>query len=73
MLYKNDGYLDTTAYQAMKNIKEEKKIVSICNPRKADIEIYTLKAKRYGRYAMTKRQAPIIPNLYTPSYGGCST
>ncbi len=63
MLYNNEGYLDPTAYEALKNIEEEKKIVFICSPYKGDIEINTLRAKRYGRYAVNKRQVPIIPHL----------
>lgn len=63
MLYNDKGYLDTTAYEAMKNIEKERKIVFICSPYKGDIEINTLRAKRYGRYAVTKEQVPIIPHL----------
>lgn len=63
MLYNNEGYMDTTAYQAIKNIEEEKKIVFICSPYKDDIEVNTIRAKRYGRYAVTKQQVPIIPHL----------
>lgn len=63
MLYNKEGYLDTTAYTAIKNIEDEKKIVFICSPYNGDIEINTLRAKRYGRYAMNKQAAPIIPHL----------
>ena len=63
MLYNKEGYLDTTAYEAMKNIENEKKIVFICSPYKDDIELNTIRAKRYGRYAVTKRVVPIIPHL----------
>ena len=63
MLYNDKGYLDTTAYEAMKNIEKEKKIVFICSPYKGDIEVNTIRAKRYGRYAVNKQQVPIIPHL----------
>lgn len=68
MLYNDKGYLDTTAYEALKNIENEKKLVFICSPYKDDIEINTLRAKRYGRYAVTKRQVPIIPHLMYPRF-----
>ena len=63
MLYNDKGYLDPTVYEAINNIEKEKKIVFICSPYKGDIEINTLRAKRYGRYAVTKEQVPIIPHL----------
>jgi hypothetical protein len=68
MLYNNEGYLDPTAYEALKNIEEEKKIVFICSPYKGDIPVNTARAKRYGRYAVTKRQVPIIPHLMYPRF-----
>lgn len=68
MLYNDKGYLDTTAYEALRNIENEKKLVFICSPYKDDIEINTLRAKRYGRYAVTKRQVPIIPHLMYPRF-----
>lgn len=63
MLYNNEGYLDSTAYEAINNINNEKKIVFICSPYKGDIRVNTIRAKRYGRYAVTKKQVPIIPHL----------
>ena len=63
MLYNNEGYLDSTAYEALKNIENEKKIVFICSPYKGDIQVNTIRAKRYGRYAVSKNQVPIIPHL----------
>ena len=63
MLYNNEGYLDSTAYEAINNINREKKLVFICSPYKGDIQVNTTRAKRYGRYAVTKRQVPIIPHL----------
>lgn len=63
MLYNDKGYLDPTAYEAINNIEKEKKIVFICSPYKGDIEINTIRAKRYGRYAVKKQQVPIIPHL----------
>lgn len=68
MLYNKEGYLDPTAYEALKNIEEEKKIVFICSPYKGDIPVNTARAKRYGRYAVTKRQVPIIPHLMYPRF-----
>ncbi|MGO1368535.1 DUF7768 domain-containing protein [Senegalia sp. (in: firmicutes)] len=68
MLYNNEGYLDPTAHEAIKNIENEKKIVFICSPYKGDIEVNTIRAKRYGRYATSKRQVPIIPHLMYPRF-----
>lgn len=68
MLYNSEGYRDPTAYEAIKNIEAEKKIVFICSPFKGDIEVNTSRAKRYGRYAVTKKVVPIIPHLMYPSF-----
>lgn len=68
MLYNQEGYLDPTAYEAIKNIEKEKRIVFICSPYKGDIEVNTSRAKRYGRFAVTKKQVPIIPHLMYPRF-----
>ena len=44
-------------------VEKEKKIVFICSPYKGDIEVNTIRAKRYGRYAVTKKAVPIVPHL----------
>lgn len=67
-LYNSEGYLDPTAYEAIKNIEKEKKIVFICSPYKDDIEVNTARAKRYGRFAVTKKVVPIIPHLMYPRF-----
>ena len=67
-LYNSEGYLDPTAYEAIKNIEKEKRIVFICSPFKDDIEVNTARAKRYGRFAVTKKVVPIIPHLMYPRF-----
>ena len=67
-LYNSEGYKDPTAYEAIKNIEAEKKIVFICSPFKDDIEVNTSRAKRYGRYAVKKEVVPIIPHLMYPRF-----
>lgn len=68
MLYNDKGYLDTTAYEALKNVEKEKRIVFICSPYKGDIEINTIRAKKYVRYAISKKRVPIIPHLMYPRF-----
>lgn len=67
-LYNSEGYLDPTAYEAIKNIEKEKKVVFICSPFKDDIEVNTARAKRYGRFAVTNKVVPIIPHLMYPRF-----
>lgn len=67
-LYNSEGYLDPTAYEAIKNIEKEKKVVFICSPFKDVIEVNTARAKRYGRFAVTKKVVPIIPHLMYPRF-----
>ncbi|MBZ4669575.1 MAG: hypothetical protein JG775_2730 [Defluviitaleaceae bacterium] len=47
---------------------EEKKIVFICSPFAGDIEGNTERARRYGRFAVTKNVIPIIPHLMYPQF-----
>lgn len=70
-LYNSEGYLDPTAYEAIKNIEEEmklekRKVVFICSPYAGDIELNIDRARRYGRFAITKNTVPFIPHLLYP-------
>lgn len=70
-LYNSEGYLDPTAYEAMKNMEEaakleKRKIVFICSPFAGDIELNIERARRYGRFAISKNTVPFIPHLLYP-------
>ncbi|WP_353892921.1 DUF4406 domain-containing protein [Proteinivorax hydrogeniformans] len=73
-LYNSEGYLDPTVYEALTNIEKEKKakkrrkVVFICSPFAGDIEGNTLRAKRYGRFAVIQNAVPIIPHLMYPQF-----
>jgi hypothetical protein len=69
-LYNQEGYLDPTAHEALTNIERErrKKIVFICSPFAGDLELNTIRARRYGRFAVTKNVVPIIPHLMYPQF-----
>ncbi|MBP2028867.1 hypothetical protein J2Z35_002705 [Acetoanaerobium pronyense] len=69
--YNSERYLDLTAYEAIKNIEEEmkmekRKVVFICSPYAGDIDLNTGRARRYGRFAITKKTVPFIPHLLYP-------
>lgn len=69
--FNSEGYLDPTAYEAIKNIEEDmkmekRKVVFICSPFAGDIELNTDRARRYGRFAITKNTVPFIPHLLYP-------
>ena len=76
----SEGYLDITAYQALKIISnaEERKakakgrgyrpIVYICSPYSGDIEGNTRKAIAYTRYASDVGCIPITPHLLFPRF-----
>jgi hypothetical protein len=70
--YNAEGYYDPTAFEALTNIekekKQKKKIVFICSPFAGDIEGNTIRARRYGRFAMTEKVVPIIPHLMYPQF-----
>ncbi|KAB2953736.1 DUF4406 domain-containing protein [Heliorestis acidaminivorans] len=69
-LYNSEGYKDPTAFEALNNVEREqkRKVVFICSPFAGDIEGNTERAKRYGRFAVTKRVVPIIPHLMYPQF-----
>ena len=71
-LYNSEGYLDPTAYEALTNIerqkKQAKKLVFICSPYAGDIEGNVMRAKRYGRFAITEGVVPIVPHLMYPQF-----
>jgi hypothetical protein len=69
-LYNQERYLDPAAHEALTNIERErrKKIVFICSPFAGDLELNTIRARRYGRFAVTKNVVPIIPHLMYPQF-----
>lgn len=45
-----------------------KPIIFICSPFAGDIEGNTARARRYGRFAVTKDKIPVIPHLMYPQF-----
>lgn len=68
--FNSEGYIDPTAYEALKNIErdEKKKVVFICSPFAGDMEGNAKRARRYGYFAATKNAVPIIPHLMFPQF-----
>ena len=74
--YNAEGYIDLTAYEALSKIAREEKekqkkykpLVFICSPYAGDVEGNAMRAKRYGRYAVSKKVIPIIPHLMYPQF-----
>jgi hypothetical protein len=70
--YNAEGYNDPTVYEALTNMEKErnkyKKLVFICSPYAGDIEINTMRAKRYGRFAVIENAIPVIPHLMYPQF-----
>jgi hypothetical protein len=76
-IYNAERYMDSTAYEALKNIEQEIKIynlresrsiVFICSPFAGDIKGNIKKAKRYGRFAVSQGVVPVIPHLMYPQF-----
>lgn len=70
--YNAEGYYDPTVYKALTNIEKElekrEKLVFICSPYGGDVDVNTLRAKRYGRFAVNQKTTPIIPHLMYPQF-----
>ena len=71
----SEGYLDLTAYEAIKKIEQEQRsgrafrpIVYICSPFSGDVETNVANARRYSRYAVDKGYIPIAPHLLFPQF-----
>lgn len=66
------GYKDPTAAAAIGNVtremKRKRKIVFICSPYAGDVQGNTIRARRYGRFAVTEGAVPIIPHLMFPQF-----
>ncbi|MDF2672435.1 MAG: hypothetical protein K0R09_700 [Clostridiales bacterium] len=74
-IYNSEGYVDPTAYEALKNIdqeiyklRENKLIVFICSPFAGDIAGNIKRAKSYGRFAVLEGVVPVIPHLMYPQF-----
>lgn len=81
-MYRNgEKYFDPTAGDALSNIcreeKRRKKIercewfmkwVYIASPYRGDVEINTMRAKRYARFAARQCVVPICPHIYLTQF-----
>lgn len=70
--YNSEGYVDPTAYAAVRSIEKEAKkwrpLVYICSPYSGDVDANTAKARRYCRYAVDKGAIPLAPHLLFPQF-----
>ena len=70
--HNHEGYDDPTVYEALTNIVSDDRkvnfrpIVYICSPYAGNIEANVEAAKRYCRFAITKRCISIAPHLLYP-------
>ena len=72
MKYNDEGYLDLTPYEALKNVEVERRryrpLVYICSPYAGDTEKHTAAAVRFCRYAFKAGCIPIAPHIYFPQF-----
>lgn len=70
--YNSEGYVDPTAYAAVRSIEKEAKkwrpLVYICSPYSGDVDANTAKARRYCRFAVDKGAIPMAPHLLFPQF-----
>lgn len=71
-IYNAEGYYDPTAHYAVRNVERSQKkklpLVYVCSPFAADPEGNTVKARRYGRFAVDSGTIPVIPHLMYPQF-----
>lgn len=68
----SEGYQDPTAHKALLAIKKEDRVfrplVYICSPYAGDVEVNTVQAREYCRFAVMKNAIPFAPHLLLPQY-----
>lgn len=71
----SEGYLDLTAYEAIKKVEQERRsgrafrpIVYICSPYTGNTAENVEAARRYSRFAVDKGYIPIAPHLLFPQF-----
>ena len=70
--YNSEGYPDPTAADALAAVAREEKAkawkpcVFICSPFAGDIEVNTMRAIRYTRFAVASGAIPFAPHLLYP-------
>ena len=73
-IYNPEGYLDLTAYEALKNIDYDgrkqnfRPIVFICSPFAGDVDRNIQKAQGYSRFAVSRNCIPFAPHLLFPQF-----
>lgn len=72
--YNAEGYYDPTAHEALSKIeKQERKaaykpLVYICSPYSGNVEMNTINARIYCRYAINNNCIPLAPHLFFPQF-----
>ena len=68
--YNAEGYIDLTAYEALRNIEKEKrlKLIYVCSPFAGDVEYNTNRARGYSRFVVSKGFIPLAPHLLFPQF-----
>ena len=71
----SEGYLDLTAYEAIKKVEQEQRsgrafrpIVYICSPFSGDVEGNQQRARQYCRFAISAGCIPLAPHLFFPQF-----
>ena len=71
----NEGYMDTTAYKAIKAMEKKNRplfdyhpMVYICSPYAGNIDENVRNAQHYSRFAVEKGYLPITPHLLFPQF-----
>lgn len=72
--YNNEGYYDSTAYEALSKIEAEERkaryrpLVYICSSYSGNVDFNITNARLYCRYALNNGYIPIAPHLLFPQF-----
>ena len=65
-----EGYLDPTAYEALRNVARTAAtpFVYICSPYRDNPRVNVMRARKYCKFAVGQGKLPIAPHLYFPQF-----
>lgn len=66
--YNAEGYPDPTAFEALKNIEKQYRLIYVCSPYRGNMEYNANRARGYSRFVVTQGQIPLAPHLLFPQF-----
>lgn len=66
--HNHEGYAAPTAYAALSNAVRQNRFIYICSPYRDNPRVNVMRARNYGKFAVSKGKIPLAPHLYFPQF-----